>query len=380
MPWEERSVLEQRRDLIVLLSGGMSLSEASRRCNVSRETARFWRDRFAEGGIDALNDLSRRPHSSPGRTDARVEKAVVRLRTRFPAWGGRKIAAVLLNDGFGRIAPSTVTDILRRNMLLGECTPRPVCVGRFERSRPNELWQMDYKSPFVTADGRGWHPLTIIDDHSRYALAVRWCKDQTLTTLLPQLRRCLRVYGLPEQILCDNGSPWRGDDPEGRLSRCEIWLMDRGVEMIHGRPRHPQTQGKDERFHRTLDVELLQGRTFADGGAAMRATERWRDVYNHRRPHDALDMKVPAQRYSASPRPFVDRPQPWDYSPDDAVRRVWKPGRLSFCGRTFRVGKALEGRDVGVRPTDRDGVYEVRYRKLLVRRIDLRAAPDGDMR
>lgn len=373
MPWESRTVLQQRRDFIAIVNTpGITLAEAARRFGISRECARTWRDRHRRGGLEALEDLSRRPARSPDRLDASVEDAIVRLRTAHPAWGPRKIARLLVVDRVGRAAPSTVVAVLRRHGLIGPRTPRPASAGRFERDAPNSLWQMDYKGPVVTRDGATWHPLTVIDDHSRYAIAVRCCADQTLETLLPALRTSFGVYGMPDQILCDNGKPWRGDDPAGRLTRCEIWLMERGVEMIHGRPRHPQTQGKDERFNRTLDVELLRGREYADGERLALAAERWREIYNHRRPHDALGLEVPASRFTASVRPFDDRVLPWEYGPDDVMRRVARPGAISFRGRTFRVGKGLIGRSVGVRPTDVDGVFEVRFRKLLVRAIDLR--------
>lgn len=381
MPWEIRTVLDQRRELILLLrSPGISVAEAARRCKVSRETARMWRDRHASGGDDALSDLSRCPARSPERVSPAIEDAVVALRREHPAWGGRKLARLVGVDGVGQVAPSTVTDILRRNGLIGSKSPRPIAVGRFEREGPNDLWQMDYKGPVVTLDRRTWHPLTIVDDHSRSAIALTCCADQTLATLRPAMVAAMRTYGTPRQILADNGSPWRGDDPAGRVSQCEVWLMDRGVEMIHGRPRHPQTQGKDERFNGTLETELLKGREYADGTRPGAAMDRWRPVYNYRRPHDALGLDVPASRYQASERSFEDAVQPWEHSPDDAVRKVFPPGRMSFAGRQFRVGRALAGREVGVRPTDRDGVYEVWFRKLLVRAIDLRTQAKADMR
>src|SRR5205807_4484324 len=149
---------------------------------------------------------------------------------------------------------------------------------RFERAAPNELWQMDYKGHFATRAGR-CHPLTVVDDHSRYAVGLRACGDERGGTVQAELTAIFRQYGLPERMLMDNGSPW-GSDALHRHTWLTVWLLELGVAVSHGRPYHPQTQGKDERFHRTLTAEVIGRRAFADLAECQRRFDAWRVVYN----------------------------------------------------------------------------------------------------
>ncbi len=164
---------------------------------------------------------------------------------------------------------------------------------RFERATPNELWQMDFKGHFKLDQGR-CHPLTILDDHSRFLLGLHACSNQLWQTVQSQLTLTFRAYGLPECMLMDNGSPW-GDDRESRHTIFTAWLMRLGVNVTYGRPFHPQTQGKDERLHRTFKAELLQGMQFHTLQECQGQFDAWRDFYNQERPHQALNQKVPAE-------------------------------------------------------------------------------------
>jgi transposase InsO family protein len=302
-----------------------------------------------------------------------MEAAVLAERAASnEAWGGRKIGRVLRDRGAeGVPAPSTITAILRRHgRLEAGAAGHPGPLQRFERATPNELWQMDFKGHFALHAGR-CHPLTALDDCSRFDLVLAACGDEQAATVRGVLEDAFRRYGLPLAMLMDWGSPW-GDSGGEPLTGLAVWLMRLGVRVLHGRPRHPQTQGKQERFHRTLAAEALAGRSFRDLAECQRAFDAFRQRYNHERPHEALGLETPAQRYRASLRPFPDALPPIDYPPGDAVRKVDGEGHVSFRNRRFRVGKGLRGQPVALRPTDDDGRYAVFFCSHRVREIDLR--------
>lgn len=373
MPWPEVSVSELRREFVALASAaGANVSGLCARYGISRKTGYKWLGRW-DGDGASLSDRSRRPRHSPERTTDILEAAVLSVRAAHPCWGGRKIARRLMDLGLANVpAPSTVTAILRRYgvALGGGTTAGPF--ERFERSRPNELWQMDYKGHVALGVGR-CHPLTVLDDHSRFSLCLAACGDQRGTTVQRHLTQTFRRYGLPEWIITDNGSPW-GDTSDQPYTPLGVWLMRLGIGVSHSRPYHPQTLGKDERFHRTLKAELLGGPPFADLGQCQQAFDRWRGVYNMERPHQALDMATPATRYTVSPRPFPEQLPPLEYGPQHEVRRVQKNGAISFLGREFRLPKAFAGMPVGIIPTTTDGLWQVIFASRRIAQIDHREA------
>ena len=375
MPWHEVSAMSLRLEFVTLAAAdGANVRQLCRRFGISPKTGYKWLARYRAGGAAGLADRSRRPAATPGATPAAVERAVLDLRDRHPAWGGRKLRRRLLDAG--PLAPaavpaaSTVTAILRRHDRLGPRAGQPRDWQRFEHPAPNRLWQMDFKGHFPTAAGR-CHPLTILDDHSRYALAVVACADERGATVRGHLEAVLGRYGLPDRILCDNGPPWGNAtaDPHTELT---AWLLRLGVAVSHGRPRHPQNQGKDERFHRTLAAEVLQGAHFADVAACQRRFDAWREVYNHQRPHEALGLAVPATRYRPSGRSLPAELPPLVYLPTDVVRVVSRNGDISFRGRVWRVSRALRGQRVGVRATATVGVWRVLFGAHGVADLDFR--------
>jgi len=374
MPWRELSIMDQREEFVRLASAtGANVSELCRRFSISRAKGYKWLKRYAAEGREGLADRSRRPGSSPGRSSPEVEAAVLSIRARSNgAWGGRKIAKVMARHGEPVVpAPSTITEILRRHGKLGRReSEHPGAFQRFERAAPNELWQMDFKGHFPLARGR-CHPLTVLDDHSRYALGLEACEDEQNSTVRGRLMTLFRRYGLPFEMLMDNGSPW-GDAGGQPFTIFTTWLMRLGIRVTHGRPYHPQTQGKDERFHRTLKAEVLDANSFRDLDACQRAFDDWRHVYNHERPHEAVGLEPPVARYRLSPRVFPETLPAIEYGPDDAVRKVDSDGFISFKNRPWRIGKAFRGQPIALRPTDKDGVFTVHYCAQSVGKIDLR--------
>jgi transposase InsO family protein len=375
MPWKALSVFETRLEFVRLAaSGEVSVAELSRRFGISRQTGFALLRRFREEGEAGLVDRSRRPHTSPGRMPPELEFRILALRDAHPRWGGRKLARRLRDLGVDAVpAPSTVTEVLRRagRLDLAEAARHRPFV-RFERAEPNELWQMDFKGHFPAGAGR-CHPLTVPDDHSRYALGLAACPGETLVEVRARLTALFRRHGLPRSVLCDNGSPWGAAGRTGRQGQrtaFEVWLMRLGVATLHGRPRHPQTQGKEERFHRTLDVELLQGRSFAGLAECQQAFDAWRAVYNHDRPHEALGLAVPASRYRPSTRPFPETlPRP-EYHTHDLVRRVRPDGCFRLHGHTIALSQAFAGLDVALRPTLRPGVLSLHFMAFTIGTLD----------
>ncbi|MCA9450176.1 MAG: IS481 family transposase, partial [Candidatus Omnitrophica bacterium] len=362
MPWDERSVVDRRREFVELATcQGTNFSCLCSRYGISRRTGYKWVERFSEEGVEGLKDRSRRPDKSPGKISSEMEALVLALRTRHPAWGGRKLRARLQDLGTeGVPAASTITEILRRHGQLSKDGPSSQGPWkRFESSHPNELWQMDFKGYFPIQGGL-CHPLTVLDDHSRFAVGLESCGNENSKTVQECLIRIFSRYGLPDRILSDNGSPW-GSGTMGQYTKLEIWLMDHGVGVIHGRPKHPQTQGKDERFHRTLKVEVIQGRDFRSLQECQEAFDEWRSIYNLERPHESLGMRPPIHRYEPSRREYQEKESSFEYGIGDLVRKVDASGKVSYKDKGYPVGKAFRGRWVALRPTLDDGVFNAHY-------------------
>jgi len=303
MPWKAQNIMGLKHEFVLLASQeGANRRELCRRFEISAQTGYKWLQRFAQEGPAGLQERSRRPASSPGISAAGLERDVVALRSQHPAWGGRKISRRLLDLKGTQVAPSTVTAILHRHGLISaQASQAATHWTRFEREEPNALWQADFKGHFETAQGRCL-PLTVIDDHSRFNLALHACARATTEVVRAQMERVFGLYGLPVQINFDNGAPWGSPKAPGQLSELGVWLVRLGVVVSHSRPYHPQTNGKDERFHRSLDAEVLKGRSFESLAKVQAALDHWRAVYNQERPHEALQMATPITRYRPSAR------------------------------------------------------------------------------
>jgi transposase InsO family protein len=347
---------------------GACISDLCGRFGISRKTGYKWLGRSTLGV--EVHDLSRRPDSSPRRTPPGLEAHILTIRQRYPFYGGRKIRGKLLQEGIEHPpAASTITSILDRNGLLSPQRRRTRNWQRFEAPAPNALWQMDFKGHFALDRGR-CHPLTVLDDHSRFCLGLVACPDEQGITVNSRLVPIFECYGLPERMLMDNGGPW-GSSGQGLHTRLSAGLIRLGITVSHGRPLHPQTQGKDERFHRTLKLEVISQRpVWHDNAEVQSAFDRWRPEYNFERPHEALGFEVPASRYAPSLRPYPGALPAVEYDSDFAVRRVQQNGRVKLKGRRFFVGKAFAGEPAGLLQVE-DGVWDVYYCHQWISRIDL---------
>ena len=372
MPWKVMRVEMVRKEFIKLvLERQEPISKLCDRFGVSRKSGYKWFHRYAEEGDEGLVNRSRRPLQFSNQSYLQMENEIISVRKKHPSWGGRKIKAYLEKQKALKYpAASTITAILRRNGLLSKANERQKAVGRFQRSVPNELWQMDFKGDVPVKDGR-CYPLTVLDDFSRYSILLQACQNQKHQTVKDRLIAAFRLYGMPFQILVDNGPPW-GDDYYDRNTKLTTWLMRLGILVVHSRPRHPQTLGKDERFHRTLKLELLGAFMPYNLLDCQIRFDDWRIVYNHQRPHEALDMETPASRFTFSNRLYPEKLPPVQYSSSDIVRMVDCKGKISFKGYKLRISKAFVNQQVALRPDpDNDGIYKVFFINQQIRTLDL---------
>jgi transposase InsO family protein len=360
--------MDERREFVRLAQlEGANRRELSRRFGIHPDTGYKWIKR----GMTQLSDRSRRPHSSPTRTPPRIEALILAVRDAHPAWGARKIACCLERDGTEAPAVSTVHAILQRHGRVGPPPHAKTADQRFEKEAPNLLWQMDFKGWVELGNGARCHSLTILDDHSRYNPCLKACADQQKPTVQAHLETTFARYGLPDAMFVDNGKPW-GDPSDTRWTKLRVWLLKLGVELIYSTPYHPQSRGKNERFHRTLYDEVFALRRFHNLVQVQHAFDQWREIYNFERPHEAIGMAVPAERYRPSPRSFPSKLPKIEYDQHEIVRAVPNTkGYISFNGHLWKVPEAFCGEHLAIRPKDRDGKYGVFFASHQVATIDL---------
>lgn len=367
MPWRTMQRDEQRMQFVIrATSGTEKVAALCREFGISRPTGYLWRRRYQSSRtLTDLAEHNRRPHHSPSRTAAWKERRVVVLREQT-GWGAKKLR-VLLGEEKIDLPVRTIHRILERQDLVSGQAHGPA-PGRFERSEPNELWQMDSKGKYPFEDGE-CHPLSILDDHSRYAVGLYALPalegEKANTCLVETFRR----YGVPQAMLMDRGSLWWTAFNGWGLTRLSVRLIEQGIRLLYGRVCHPQTQGKVERFHRTLGAELRHRgvpQRWAEWPAALAEV---RQIYNERRPHEALAMQRPVQHYRPSPRRYAEQVNEWEYPAGSDVRRLNSQGMLSEQGRRWFVCGALA--DCRVRVERFDGKLLVSYRHMYIREVDV---------
>jgi transposase InsO family protein len=366
--------MSSRLEFVMLASAPeVNMQALCRSFGISRKTGYKWLDVYRKDGAEGLEDRSRRPHSSPKRCNDDLEATVLALHDKYPCWDARKLRA-LLPKASEKPHPNTIAAILRRHgrQLVPHVDKINPAKKRFKHDEPNSLWQMDFKGHFALTDSQAGrcHPLTVLDDHSRFSLCLKACSREDRLQVKAALTQTFEIYGLPQRITCDNGAPW-GTAGHGTISRLEVWLIRLGVRVSHSRPHHPQTQGKDERFHRTLKRELLERYGFGSMTAAQEAFDTWRNEYNLVRPHEALDQQAPATRYKQSARSFPAVLPPVEYDDGDIVRKVHRHGQISFHNKSYFIGEGLYEERVAIRPTNEDGIFSVIFCDREITQIDL---------
>jgi len=366
--------MSQRLEFVLLArQRGVNFRELCRRFRISAKTGYKWRHRYTPGEVATLSDRSRRPKCSPEQYGGAIVSELVALYQQW-GWGGRKLRRRLLDLGRAEVpAASTCTAILRRAGVYAEReTVAPGPWQRFVRDQPNELWQMDGKGDFATQAGTRCYPLTVLDDHSRFNLVLEAAANQAGPTVQRALSSAFATYGMPEAILCDNGPPWGSAEPVCPYTTFTVWLLQLGVRVLHGRPYHPQTQGKEERFHRTLGRELVSRHTWRDLTHCAQEFPGYRQRYNCERPHDSLNGDTPVRHYRPSPRSFPGVLPSLEYATGTTVRTVRSYGTLTFGNQTWYIGRAFAGLAVGLRPSPQaDGKWEVWFAHHLLGHFDL---------
>jgi transposase InsO family protein len=366
MPWRTMDVKEQKVKFVVAATRReKSLTALCQEFGISRPTGYLWRKRYQEAGLAGIAERSRRPLESSERTSAELEQRVVEVRGRYPDWGARKLRVLLARERV-QLTRSTIHRILLRHDLVRDHDRHPQAVQRFERSQPNELWQMDFKSP------KGWNaaagPLSVLDDHSRYLVVLQAVWTTHAELVREQLEIAFLGCGVPEAMLMDHGIPWWSARAPTGATHLTVWLMKQGIKLHWSGYRHPQTQGKVERFHGALE------RALRVRGAPRKEPQAWLDAYrwehNHVRPHEALGMQTPASVWRKSERGYDPHPPRWEYPAGAKVMKVGSQGKLDAYGARWKIAKALRGEWVQLEQVEhRVLVY---YCRTLVRELDLR--------
>lgn len=377
MSWKAKDVLTMKEEIITkVLEDQSSISDLAKEYSVSRQTIHKWVNRFKEHGADGLVELSRRPHNSPNRTSGKDAQLVLDIQKKHQGWGGRKLRQRLINKGYDANdlpSESTFNRLLKKNGKIDplESDKRQKYI-RFEKEKPNELWQMDFKGHFKMGSER-CHPLTVIDDHSRFSIILKACLSETFDVVQSSLKHAFQEYGLPDAMTMDNGTPWKGSPP-WTLSRLTVWLMRLGINVSHSSIRHPQTQGKNERFHRSLKAEVLKFHQFKDIKQTQELFDDWRKTYNYERPHEGIGLLCPYQRYKPSTRLYIDKLPEIEYHSDDILRKVQANGAIYYLDKVYFVGEHLRGEYVALRPTSTDGKFSIYFVKTKIGILDLKAS------
>jgi transposase InsO family protein len=289
---------------------------------------------------------------------------VIELRQRYPDWGARKLRIVLKREGI-ELGYSTIHRILLHHDLVRDQDRRDVATQRFEREHPNELWQMDFKGPKQWNQTVG--PLSVLDDHSRYLVVLQANGSTRGELVREQLESAFQWCGVPEGMLMDHGIPWWGGRAPLGLTQLSLWLMKQGVRLHWSGIRHPQTQGKVERFHGELQRALERRGTGALDGQAWLDSFRWE--HNYVRPHEALGMRTPAELWHPSSRHYDPNPPRWEYPEGARVVKVDSWGKLRWGGRKWNLSSALCGERVQIVQIDQRA--QVYYCATLIRELDL---------
>jgi transposase InsO family protein len=357
MPWNGGGVVEARKLFVTrVLRGGISVKDACVEFNITRACGHKWLRRFIEDGLSGFDDRSRRPLRVRSETASSLVTLILSERNVHPAWGARKIGKRLEVLGFHPPAERTINRILSRHDLIRRRVKAKLPPQHFERSTPNELWQMDHKASIWGRWRSRSVPFLVVDDCSRFLLTLVSLPSKGLSPTWDCLWEVFGEFGLPEQILSDNDIVFAGRIGPSQL---ESRLLRLGIEVLHGRPRHPQTQGKVERLNGTLSAELLRDGDFESARDLQAGFDHFRSEYNYIRPHEALDLAVPGSRYIPSPRRRPERLPMMEYCSGALVRKVDSKGRIRWGGEGVDVGRGLAGEWVEVRSGE--NLFEVYY-------------------
>jgi transposase InsO family protein len=371
MAWKEVSPMEQRAMFVLEAERKhMSVAELCRRYGISRKTGYKWIGRYMSEGLDGIRGRSPQPHKCPHKTSQQWEVRIVLERLNHPSWGPKKIREVVKKQGCGGKIPaaSTIGDILKRAELVRSRRRRSRSTNirgpLTEAKYSNHVWAVDYKGWFRTQDGMRCEPLTVSDVYSRYVVEVRALRNQSHEEAREVFERVFEEYGLPQVIRSDNGSPFASRGAGG-LSRLSVWWILLGIKPEFTAPGHPEQNGIHERMHLTLKGEATRPAS-TNLGSQQRRFDRWRREFNEKRPHEAIAMKTPSEKYTKSSRIYrrgvkEDIKYPQGYE----VRRVKKNGEIKWRGRRRYIGEAFKGVTLGLKQVE-EGFNQVYFGSILL--------------
>ncbi len=362
MPWESKTVEELRKEFVNEAERSSNFSAVCREFGITRKTGYKWLERYRADG--SLSDQSRKPRITANKTPEETEKLIIELRSENPGWGAKTLKQVLENQGYTIPSQKTVNNILNRyGCISPEESLKHKPYIRFEKENCNDMWQTDFKGEFRTLDNKYCYPLNIFDDRSRFLIKTA-SFSSTENVVLPTFRAAFYEYGMPLSVLSDNGAQFAGF--RKGFTQFEKWLMNHDVLPIHGRIRHPQTQGKIERFHRTMKSELLKHNSFENAKDADRAIQLWRNKYNNIRPHEALGMKCPADIYKPSEREYHDEVKRFEYGGQYHVIKVNSWGYVRFDKWQIYLSETMIGEHIEFRPNPLGDSFIACYRNFKI--------------
>ncbi len=367
MPWKDKTVEELRKEFVEAAQDCSNFSSLCREFGITRKTGYKWLSRYEAD--EELSDRSRRPNVTANKTAAETELKIVEVRSSHPGWGAKKIKVSLENKGVEMPCIKTVNNILNRyGCISKEESLKHKAFTRFEKERCNEMWQTDFKGEFKMQDGKYCFPLDIFDDHSRFVIRIK-PSESTSNLVLPTFREAFYEYGMPDSVLSDNGAQFAGF--RQGYTQFEKWLMNHDVLPIHGRIKHPQTQGKIERFHRAMNQELLKHYTPKDISDAERVFNDWRNCYNNERPHEALGMKCPSDIYVPSNRVYRDDVKKYEYSGKYHVIKVNSWGYVRFDRWQIYLSETMIDEYIEFRPNPNGDTFIACYRNFGIGEFDV---------
>ena len=377
MPWKETEKMDQRMEFVMKASGGGNFRALCREYGISAKTGYKWRRRFVAGGMGAMKEESRRPRGHAGELKERVVCEIVALKGAHRHWGAKKIRE-LYRRKHGEPVPSesSFKRVLERAGMTEKRKPRiKLEKGRLTSDRratkPNEVWSVDFKGWWKDRFGLRVEPLTVRDEYSRLILEIRALENARSETVRRCFERLFEEHGMPEAIRSDNGAPFASVNAILGLSRLSAWWLALGIDLERSRPGCPQDNGGHERMHADIRRELQTGRI----GRDQAAFDLWREEFNTERPHEALQMRVPAEVYVPSTRSYRGTPEEIDYGSMDIRRVTLRTGMIRYQNEPLFLSTALGGWTVGLSPTpDSDRILDVWFAHLPIGQIDHKTA------
>ncbi len=367
MPWKDKTVEELRKEFVEAAKCCPNFSLLCREYGITRATGYKWLKRYE--AEEPLSDRSRCPNVIANKTSGAKELQIVEMRAKHPGWGAKKIKVVLENKGMEMPCIKTVNNILNRyHCISKEESLKHKAFTRFEKERCNQMWQTDFKGEFKMQNGSYCFPLDIFDDHSRFVIRIK-PSESTSNLVLPTFREAFYEYGMPDSVLSDNGAQFAGF--RQGYTQFEKWLMNHDVLPIHGRIKHPQTQGKIERFHRAMNQEVLNHYTPKDLADAERVFNDWRNCYNNERPHEALGMKCPSEIYEPSDRVYCDKVKKYEYSGQYHVIKVNSWGYVRFDRWQIYLSETMANERIEFRPNPNGETFIACYRNFAIGEFDV---------